>query len=187
MAEPQTPNNFISNSIDSFRANVLSKGGVQLASKYMVDFFTPFGNFSTYPSEVNLPQRALATYDAGQPESLWGTKRKIPVQHEFDEITMSFIIYQDWAERRFLEGWMDNIINKGGYNDDYVEYSNVYFDYVGKIYISTLLANSHNTITSTFLLDEAYPLSLLPVTLSSDNTGYSTFVATFAYRKYYFL
>jgi len=187
MANPTTPENFRSTSIDSFRADALRKGGVQLASKYIVDFYTPFGNFTTYPSEVNLPQRAFVTYDAGQPESLWGTKRKIPIQNEFDEITMSFIVFQDWAERTFFEGWMDNIINKESYGSDSVEYSKVYFDYVGKIYISTLLANSHDTVTSTFLLEEAYPLSLLPISLTSESTGYTTFVATFAYRKYYFL
>lgn len=185
--EPELPRDFVSNSIDSFRANVVNRGGVQYASKYIVEFYTPFGNYVTYPSEVNIPQRALATYDAGQPDSLWGTKRKVPVQHEFDEVTMSFVIYQDNEDRKFLESWMDNIINKGSYNEDYIEYANVYFDYVGKIYISTLLAGSHDVTTATYLLDEAYPLSILPITLAAENNGYATFVATFAYRKYYII
>lgn len=185
--EPDVPLDFRPGTISNFRSSIMSKGGLQIASKYIVEFYTKFGNFVCYPAEVTMPQRALATFDVGQPESLWGTKRKIPVQHEFDEITMSFVVYQDWAERKFLEGWMDNIINKHEYNEEHYEYSNIYFDYVGKIYISTLSHQDQNKITSTFLLDEAYPLSLLPISLSSENTGYVTFVATFAYRKYYFL
>ena len=190
---PKPPNDFNPGSISSLRQKIVSRGGVQHANRYMVQFITPTDKaFVTYPMEVNLPQRALSTYDAGQPQALWGTKRKVPVMHEFDEVTMSFVIYQDWAERTFFEKWMDFIINKAGGNSQYYEYARPYASYVGEIYIYTLstdtdLSRPQNPLkfTSATLLDEAYPLSLLPISLSAENTGYSTYVVNFAYRKYY--
>jgi hypothetical protein len=183
------PTTFYPTSISSLRSSIVGRGGgVQLANRYDVEFITPFGNFLTYPTEVNIPQRALATYTTGQPSSMWGTKRKVPIQHEFDEITMSFIIYQDWAEKAFFEQWMDYIVNKDQYNDRYQEFSRVYLNYVGKIYISTIKKDAQggsNGYTSKTLLDEAYPLSILPVSLAAENTGYTTLVVTFAFRKSY--
>ena len=184
----ETPEDFVAGSITQFRNSVVDRGGVQFANRYVVDFITPYGTFSTYPSEINIPQRALATYSTGQPESLWGTKRKIPIQHEFDEITMAFVLYQDFTEKNFFDSWMDNIINRGSYNDNLTENANVYFDYVGKVYITTFASGSQATnlddgITSRTLLDEAYPLNLLPIQMSSENTGYTTFVLTLAFRN----
>ena len=189
---PRTPENFIPKTVSSLRSNIVRREGVQLASRYIVEFVTPKDSFVTYPMEVNIPQRALMTYNAGQPQSLWGTNRKVPLMHEYDELTMSFVVYQDWAERNFFEQWMDFIINKGAYEDEYYEYARPYFSYVGKIYISTLknVSNLHRPekpvrFSSMTLLDEAYPLSLLPISLSAENTGYPTYVVNFAYRKLY--
>ena len=184
----QIPEDFLPNSISSMRSNIINRGGVQHGSRYIVEFITPFGSFVTYPSEVNIPQRALSTYSAGTPTSLNGTVRKVPIQNEYDEITMSFVIYQDWAEKNFFDKWMDFIVNKGNYPDQYQEVVRLYSQMVGKIYISTITAQSQvddPTFTSRTLLDEAYPLSILPVSLSADNTGYTTLVMTFAFRKTY--
>lgn len=191
MADIDVPNDFISGSITEFRNNVVNRGGVQFANRYVVDFVTPFGSFTTYPSEVNLPQRALATYNTGLPVSLWGSKRKIPLQHEFDEITMSFVLFEDFAEKNFFDSWMDNIVTRQNYNTRLTENANIYFDYVGKVYISTFTSSGQATslknssVTSKTLLDEAYPLNLLPIQLSSENTGYTNFVITIAYRNSY--
>jgi len=189
---PAVPSDFIPKTVSSLRSSVVSRGGIQRGSRYIVEFVTPRDSFITYPMEVNLPQRALSTYTAGQPQSMWGTNRKVPVMHEYDECTMSFVIYQDWAERTFFEKWMDYIINKGDQDEVYQEFSRPYFNYVGKIYISTLKTVSNLNrpdkpigFSSKTLLDEAYPLTLLPVSMSADNSGYSTYVINFAYRKYY--
>jgi hypothetical protein len=189
---PKAPENFIPKTVSNLRSNIVRRDGIQFASRYIVEFVTPEDSFVTYPNEVNIPQRALTTYNAGQPQSLWGTNRKVPLMHEFDEVTMSFVIYQDWAERNFFEKWMDYIINKGNYEDQYYEYARPYFSYVGKIYISTLktVSNLHRPekpvrFSSMTLLDEAYPLSLLPISLTAESTGYPTYVVNFAFRKLY--
>lgn len=194
MADIDVPNDFISGSITEFRNSIVNRGGVQFANRYIVDFVTPFGSFTTYPSEINIPQRALTTYNTGLPESLWGTKRKIPLQNEFDEITMSFVLFEDFSEKNFFDSWMDKIINRKSYNQSsfgITENANPYFSYIGKVYISTYRSYgqatnlNNSTITSKTLLDEAYPLNLLPIQLSSENTGYTTFVITIAYRHSY--
>ena len=190
---PKTPESFIPKSVSNLRSSIVNRTGIQYSSRYMVEFITPRNeSFLTYPSEINLPQRALSTYSAGQPQALWGTNRKVPVMHEFDEVTMSFVIYQDWAERNFFEKWMDYIINKGDYDEQYYEYARPYFSYVGQIYISTFKQVSNLNrpekpigFSSLTLLDEAYPLTLLPVSMSAESTGYTTYVVNFAYRKHY--
>jgi len=204
--EPETPDDFISSSISEFRNKILNRGGIQLASRYMVEFYTPYGNFVTYPTELNIPQRALKTFDVGQPLSLWGTSRKIPVQQEYDECTMSFVVYEDWQEKTFFDQWMNNIINVAEYDEDgepeRYEYANIYFDWIGKVYINTFSSayqpsgqqsggrsrgRSNPQFTSKILLDEAYPLSLLPISMTAEATGYTTFVLNMAYRKSYML
>lgn len=191
MADVEIPNDFIAGSINQFRNSVVSRGGVQFANRYVVDFVTPFGSYTTYPSEVNVPQRALVTYNTGLPVSLWGTKRKVPLQHEFDEITMSFVLFQDFAEKNFFDGWMDQIVTRGTASRPITENASPYFTYVGKVYITTFssfgqaIDLNNASITSKTLLDEAYPLNLLPISLSSENTGYTTFVLTLAFRHSY--
>lgn len=203
-----------SKSIGEFRQAVISRGGVQQPNRYrvlMVD------NANTtivcYPESVTLPQRTFNTV----PYTPWGPVMQIPTRREYGECAMSFIIFEDWGERRFLERWMDSIIpphssaqpSAAGVNiaqrlfgpkpgglfssrevdsQKYSDYSNSYNNSYGTIFIATQPAKEQNTdsYTSTIRLNEAYPLTITPTSLSSEATGYSTFVAIFAFKDYLF-
>lgn len=200
--------------VSDFRQSVNSRGGIQQPNRYkviMVD--NRRSSILCYPESITLPQRSFNTV----PFSPWGPIVQIPTRREYGECAMSFIIYQDWAERKFLERWMDTIIpptasstpSEVGVNigqrligpgdlfgglistreveaEDYSDYSNAYNNSYGTILIRTLGSNtqSFGNYTASIRLNEAYPLTMTPTSLSSEATGYSTFVAIFAFKDY---
>jgi len=97
----------ISNTITQFREDVLSRGGPQISGMYEVTLAQ--NNTSPvvcYPLNVVLPGRVFITYD----HDIWGTIRKIPYKRGYTQCSMTFVVYQDWAERTYIESWMNSII-----------------------------------------------------------------------------
>jgi hypothetical protein len=97
----------VSNTITQFREDVKSRGGPQIAGMYEVTLFqntkTPI---TCYPLSVVLPGRMFLTYD----HDIWGTVRKVPYKRAYTQCNMTFVVYQDWAERTYIESWMNTII-----------------------------------------------------------------------------
>ena len=96
----------VSSTVQGFRTGVLRKGGPQIAAKYRAILGSPFGTASSYPLSIILPGRNFLFYD----HDLWGPVRKIPFKRGYTQCNMSFVIYQDWYERKFLEAWMNLMI-----------------------------------------------------------------------------
>lgn len=99
----------VSNAVTQFRQDVIKKGGPQIASKYRVRLFRSTGSdpfLECYPLSVVLPGRIFSLYE----HDIWGPVRKIPYKRGYTQCNMTFLIYQDWRERRFMEGWMNNIV-----------------------------------------------------------------------------
>lgn len=102
--------NNISSTIQEFRQNVLGRGGPQLASLYEVYLNSPRETIVAYPLNIILPGRQYVYYE----HDLWGPNRKVPYKRGYTQCHMTFIVYQDWAERTFIEQWMDIIIKNNG-------------------------------------------------------------------------
>ena len=101
----------VSNTVTQFRTDVLAKGGPQISSKYRVTLYhTDLGEIRCYPQSVIIPGRLFSFYD----QDLWGPTRKIPLKRAYTQCNMTFIVYQDWAERKYLENWMNRIIVNSG-------------------------------------------------------------------------
>jgi hypothetical protein len=190
-----------------FKKKILSfNGGLQQISRYKVMLVSPIDTMFCYPENIALPARSFQTVQYAP----WGPDFNIPVKREYGECAMSFIIMQDWAERSFIEQWMDRVIStdikssnggqgvKGGIGgaalgsggdsvsaDIYTDYTLDIRNYVGQIAIQCLRHDSKEP-TSTLVMRNAYPLSITPTTLDSSVTGYGTFVTIFTYRDYYF-
>lgn len=96
----------ISNTIKEFRQDALSRGGPQISSMYKVELYHHDDVMTCYPMSVVIPGRQFVYYE----HDLWGTTRKIPYKRGYTQCHMSFIAYQDWAERTFIEKWMNTII-----------------------------------------------------------------------------
>lgn len=96
----------ISNTIKQFRQDVLERGGPQIASMYKVELLHHDDVMTCYPLSVVIPGRQFVYYE----HDLWGTVRKVPYKRGYTQCHMQFIAYQDWAERSFIEKWMNTIV-----------------------------------------------------------------------------
>lgn len=96
----------ISKTVQEFRQNALKRGGPQIASFYEVVFSSPAGTITCYPLTIIIPGRQYVYYE----HDLWGPSRKIPYKRGYTQCHMSFIVYQDWAERSYIETWMNTVI-----------------------------------------------------------------------------
>jgi hypothetical protein len=97
----------ISNTIVEFREAVLKKGGPQIASKYRVTLTDYAANsLLCYPLAVIIPGRNFSFYE----HDIWGPIRRIPNKRGYTQCNMTFLVYQDWTERKFLETWMNEIV-----------------------------------------------------------------------------
>jgi hypothetical protein len=108
----------ISKTIQEFRTAVNERGGPQISSRYEVTLsHLDQEPIVCYPLSVIVPGRNFVFYE----HDLWGTVRKIPYKRGYTQCHMSFIVYQDWAERTYVEKWMNTIVRnsqKDGVNFD---------------------------------------------------------------------
>jgi len=246
--------------------DVLQRGGPQIASRYRVDFSVGGASLTTYPFSVIIPGRAMVFYE----HDIWGPSRKIPLKRTYTQCQISFVVYQDWTERRFIEEWMNYLVKNDKYGSSpapnfipgelggdfagsqvfenlvqiqeeainsevyrskdayeqtvedvnlaateeffadqletteaiarentslsgdsnpfygrYNDYAN-YKNSTGTIIISSINSSQQGRVNSQFILKEAYPASITPMSFSADATGYPTFTATFQYNNYVF-
>ena len=98
--------NSIVDTITSFRENVISRGGPQIAAMYEATLNSGSDPLVCYPLTVVIPGRAFQFYE----HDIWGPARKIPVKRTYTQCSMTFVVYQDWLERTYIEGWMNNLL-----------------------------------------------------------------------------
>ena len=184
-----TNNLGVATTVNEFRQLVVSRKGPQIAGKYEVTLSTGYGDTVTvYPLNVVVPGRTFKFYE----HDIWGPNRKVPIKRVYSDCSMTFLIYQDWNERSFLEKWMNSVINNfdnstvatteaiSEYND-YLNYNSV-----GTIQIKFLKSDSDTDMNTAITLKEAYPSSLSQITIGSDGSSYPTFNVTFEYNNYYY-
>lgn len=168
----------IADTIRNFREAVLNKGGPQIAGMYEVLLYqSELGEpLACYPMSVVFPGRMFTFYD----HDIWGPTRKIPYKRGYTQCHMTFLVYQDWAERTYIENWMNiTVANRGMGLQDYVNYSLG----TGTIQI-TCLNTDKVTYNREVFLKEAYPAAISQMTLSSDGNGYPSFTVTFQFNEY---
>lgn len=97
----------VSQTIQQFREDVLGRGGPQISSMYEVILsHNAQSPIVCYPLSIVVPGRQFVYYE----HDLWGPSRKVPYKRGYTQCHMSFIVYQDWAERSYIENWMNSII-----------------------------------------------------------------------------
>lgn len=185
---PRTNNLVIAKTVNEFRELVVTRKGPQIAGKYEVTMITGYGeSITTYPLNLVVPGITFKFYE----HDIWCPNRKIPIKRVYSDCSMTFLIYQDWGERSFLEKWVNHVIKNndassvrstdqsGDTYGDYLKYENT-----GTIQIRFLASDNNNTSNTIVSLKEVYPSSLSQVTVGSDGSSYPTFNATFEYNTY---
>ena len=200
-----------SRSINGFRSTVLTSGGFQHPGMYECVFYSPLGSLESYPYDMTLPQRSFDIV----PFSNWGPESNLQVRSSYGECSMTFVILQDWAERNYMERWMDLIIppqktishrevglsitqrtigaiseplTPGGTSSGgNSNYSTGFSSSTGNISIRFLNSQDKSKNNASLALYDAYPITITPTTFSSTpEYGIATFVVIFSFRDYSF-
>lgn len=182
----------IPRSIEEFRSYVLNKKFTQNPSYYEMTFFDKSGGsqpFVCYPDNILFPGRNFIN----TPFAYFGPEFPIPLKREYNELSVNFIVYQDWKERNYFERWMNQILPYDRNNNGIVlgkTPSDIlpdnFKDKLKKIVINFFSRQDgvSKEINYKGIFYEAYPILITPTSFEANNSGYTLFTVNFAYKYY---
>lgn len=111
--------------IDRLKGQISSKRGVAAPNMYKVTLPGEFGlsgdELNLLCRSVNLPSRQMVTVD----RKIGNTVMKVAQDHAFDDVTMSFLLLNDYGTKRYFENWQAAVLNpdtlEPGYYKDYAK------------------------------------------------------------------
>ena len=188
-------------SIDNLKSLISKKGGLAPANRFNVIFTPPSqsllnldpqailgsiisGNFnaknlindprdiSILCQSVTLPGRSLSTFDHQD----YKQSNKFPYTFIDEDVTISFLLTNDYYMRKMFDSWQSNIFNSESYIAGYKS------NYSVDVIIQQL--DQQNTPVYGVKLEKAYPVSHESIELSQDATDAIKMSVTFAYDKY---
>ena len=169
-------------SIEKFRSAIDS--GAR-ANRYKVDIHCPkLGGLQLEGLRcvnVNLPGRQLQTQDFSE----YGSTRKLPfnVDHDNQEITLTFLCDSSFSDRLILEAWQGLIFSgKNGTGSSVNPQFMYYLDYIGEVDIVQIKMDGEDSLQCK--LHEAYPISISQQALSYENGEILRLEVTFAFRTF---
>lgn len=133
-------------------------------------------NFSFRCESSTIPGRTVATIDdVGS-----GPALKIPYDVNYADHEITVICSSDMAERKYFEGWIDNIVTKTGrvkYHEKYAKGKKLELHQINEAGITLIK----------YTLNDIYPIQISPMNLSWEETNtYQRFTVTLSYRNYDF-
>jgi hypothetical protein len=176
--------------ISDYKNYIESRKFVQSPSNYRMTISpgeTNSGSSPTmvlYPDSVLLPGRNFIN----TPFAYYGPEFTLPLRREYNELSVNFIVYQDWIERGYIETWMDAVMPYTKVNSG-VQSSDIFpKDLIKRLRTIQLEFYSREKIKENvlcaFTFFDAYPLLITPTSFSADNSGYTIFTVNFSYRYY---
>ena len=165
--------------VDQLLAQIKSSGGTAKGNRYSVKFSQGDANkLNIMCDSVSWPGRQVATSDY----STYMRPYRRPYSFINEDITINFILTNDWYAWNYLNSWQGLIINKidqatGSYT------INLKSDYVRDITIEHL--NEKDKVMKSIKITGAFPITLNSLDLSnaSENTVLRC-TATFAYDNW---
>tara|TARA_B100000927_G_scaffold231727_1_gene191757 strand:+ start:8067 stop:8699 length:633 start_codon:yes stop_codon:yes gene_type:complete len=188
-------------SIDKLKSTISKKGGVAPANRFNVIFTPPSqsllnlnpeslvgslvsGNFSLKNlindprdisilcQSVTLPGRSISTFEHQDVR----TMNKHPYTVIDEDVTMSFLLTNDYYMRQMFDNWMSGIFDNDSYRVGYKK------DFSVDVVIQQL--NQKNIPVYGVRLEKAFPVSMDSIELSQDSSDLVRMSVTFAYDKY---
>lgn len=165
--------------VDQLLSQLKSSGGVAKANRYRISFDNIDGNkINVMCDSVAWPGRQIITHD--YMTTMKAIKRPYAFMNE--DVTVSFLLTNDWYTWNFLKVWQSSVINNidqatGAYT------VNLKNKYVKQVVIDHL--NDQNKVMKSVTLIDAYPTSLNGMELSnaSENTVLRC-TAAFSYENW---
>ena len=163
--------------ISEFRAKFLNKG-LSSPAKYYVEFDR--SGMILQPEAINLPGKTFKTFE----DEVYGAPRQVPLREQYEPVVMTFPVSTDWKERDIFEGWMAKILNP---EEKTVDYSGGWGRGAHE-QITIVAMKANEEISALFVLNEAYPISIIPINMGFGMfNDYTRLQISFAYRDYAYL
>jgi len=188
-------------SIDNLKSLISKKGGVAPSNRFNVIFTPPSqsllnldpqaiigsvvsGNFSPQNlindprdisilcQSVQLPGRNISTFDHQD----YKQSNKFPYTFIDEDITITFLLTNDYYMRKMFDNWMSNIFSTDAYVVGYKK------DYSVDVIIQQL--DQNNTPVYGVKLEKAFPINMDAIELNQETQDLIRMSVTFAYDKY---
>jgi len=159
------------NFIDTQRqrlSNIMSESNIQ----YSNSFSDPRDMFLLCES-VSIPGKRIATMEQVHNHH----SEKMPYSVITDEVTMTFLLTNDYHVKFYFDSWQDMVVDTSG-NHYKPSYKN---DFATDIIIQQLSASDNIVPGYTVRLEKAYPLQVSAVELSNASDGVMSVSVTFEY------
>jgi hypothetical protein len=189
-------------SVDNLKSVISKKGGLAKNNRFQVLFTPPtqslvgisietvVGNLITGKSngikqfvndprdisilceQVTLPSRSLSTIDYVSDRQ----SNKFPYTSIDGDVTMHFIVTNDYYAKTMMENWISSVIDTDGYQ---LGYKN---DYSTDVIIQQL--DQDDIPVFGVKLEKAYPIDVSAIALSAQDEEFVRLTVVFAYDKY---
>mgnify|MGYP000736344289 CR=1 FL=1 len=149
--------------VDQMLAQFRSSGGVARGNRYRVTFDSGEGNkLNIFCDSVSMPGRQIATTEFATTMKTY----KRPYAFINEDVTISFLLTNDWYTWDYLKEWQSSIINN--MDEETGAYTvNLKSEYTRPVLIEHL--NERNEVTKRVTLFSAYPVTLNSIDLSNAN------------------
>ena len=149
--------------VDELLSNINQSSGVAKGNRYRVSLLGANSNkLNILCDSISLPGRQILTQDYFT--TMKGLKK--PYAFENEEVTISFILGNDWYAWNYLKDWQSSIINKIN-NNDGAYTVNFKSQYTRQVSITHLDDAEQNNERKTIKLLNAFPTSLNSIELSN--------------------
>ena len=127
-------------------------------------------------TNVTLPGKLITTTEATHNHHL----AKKPYSMATDEVSMTFLLTNDYYMKKYFDLWMELIIDSSGnhYKTRYKE------DYCAKVTIQALRGNSVAQVGYANVLENAYPRQISQVELGNEQGGLVQVTVTWEYDNW---
>lgn len=197
MATFSIPNSPGVSNVQAFRSVLLRYGaGPAQACRYMVKIHPPKSfpgrsatmaavimDLSFLCEQAEMPGKTLVVNDA----RYYGPNFKYPVQSEYSDITMNFIVRDEMYEKEFFDDWMQNINPIDRYD---FAYKDSYATTIEIVQYSAILESDSQPgrgkprATYMVSLIDAFPIVVAPMGLVWGEEGFHRVSVTFAYTEW---
>mgnify|MGYP000052900934 CR=1 FL=1 len=152
-------------------SNLISGDGVNVA-----DFIQDPRDMFILCRNVTLPGKRISTTEATHNHHM----SKKPYSAIADEVTMTFMLTNDYYIKKYFDMWQEMIVDTRGQH-----YKTFYKDeYCTDVIIQQLSTGNDVVPGHTVKLENAYPIQVGAIELSSEGTGLMEIAITFEYDNY---
>ena len=148
---------------------------VTIATPSLMTGFMNSGRLITlFCESTSLPGQVIATTE----QRIMGETREFPYIKQYDNITLSFYIDNNFEVKGFFDNWLNSVSNTQNKITSY------YKDYIAPTVLIEVLPMDSEVSTYSITLHEAYPKGISPIQLSADSRDIAKIGVSLNYKYY---